>query len=201
MNNENEWREVGPGTPTNVWLETKNSVLFAENEKTTETFCRIIEIGGEPEWIWRDGTTTVTHHSLSAPTHWRWLTEPVYTHNNLIAALKCRENEWGKGKDTGIAFAGLEVAGEIGEAIEKAFDLITLAIAGGRMANVVKKLERERMEMPGSRATQQELADELGDVVISAARVAMKQKIHFEKAVKNKFNKTSIKLGFKTRMG
>jgi hypothetical protein len=62
------WEKVGDGTPLNAWLETK---LYGE-EGHSESFCRLMSIGDEPEWIARDGRTTVTHHSYAAPTHWRW---------------------------------------------------------------------------------------------------------------------------------
>jgi hypothetical protein len=66
---EDGWHEVGPGTPVGCWLETKR-----EGEAgTNECFCRIMAIGDEPEWIDRDGATTVTHSTFAPPTHWRFL--------------------------------------------------------------------------------------------------------------------------------
>jgi hypothetical protein len=36
-----------------------------------------LSIGDDVEWIEREGgRTTVTHHSMAAPTHWRWPTPP-----------------------------------------------------------------------------------------------------------------------------
>jgi NTP pyrophosphatase (non-canonical NTP hydrolase) len=50
-----------------------------------------------------------------------------------------------------LAYKGNELAGEAGEA-----------------CNVIKKLERERLGMPGSRDTVAHLAEELADVIICA---------------------------------
>lgn len=120
--------------------------------------------------------------------------------HELQNALYKREEEWGKGKDADITFAATEMAGEVGEALEKAVDLIMLAVAAGKACNTLKKLARERYGMAGSRATKQELRDELGDVVICAARIANKESIHLGNAVCAKFNATSEKMNLKTRM-
>lgn len=63
-----EWFPAGPGTPLNMWLETKR-----DDEKGTNVcFARLLALGDEPEWVSRDGRTTVTHSTFTAPTHWRW---------------------------------------------------------------------------------------------------------------------------------
>lgn len=76
------------------------------------------------------------------------------------------------------SFWGVELAGEVGEA-----------------CNVVKKLERERMGMPGSRATVEQLAQELADIVICVDLLAMHYGIELGPAVEDKFNETSVKIG------
>lgn len=48
-----------------------------------------------------------------------------------------------------------------------------LAGEGGEVCNILKKLHREHLGIPGSRATKDQLADELGDVVICADLCAM----------------------------
>jgi NTP pyrophosphatase (non-canonical NTP hydrolase) len=77
------------------------------------------------------------------------------------------------------SFRACELAGEVGEA-----------------CNIIKKLERERMGMKGSRATQQELMDELADIVICVDLIAMDYKIDLLQAIREKFNATSNKYGF-----
>lgn len=94
----------------------------------------------------------------------------------LREANDARQKLWGV-KDP--MFAAVELAGEVGEAL-----------------NVVKKLERERLGMAGSRATVQELADELGDVVICCDLLAKVFGIDLDRATAEKFNKTSRKMGF-----
>lgn len=56
-----------------------------------------------------------------------------------------------------LSFYGGELLGEIGE-----------------VANVIKKLEREAGGVPGSRATKEMLASELGDVMICSGNLAIK---------------------------
>lgn len=72
------------------------------------------------------------------------------------------------------------------------------ALAGevGEACNVIKKLERERLGAAGSRATRDDLAEELADVLIYVDLLAAKFDIDLDRAVTNKFNKTSRKLGF-----
>jgi len=67
-----EWREVGDGTPLHVWLETKRE----GEDGSSECFARIIEVGGQVEWIDRQGYTTVTHSTFLPPTHWRFRVNP-----------------------------------------------------------------------------------------------------------------------------
>jgi len=81
------------------------------------------------------------------------------------------------------SFRGNELAGEAGEA-----------------CNVIKKLERDRLNLRGSRATIDQLAEELGDVIICVDLIAMEYGIDLAKAVREKFNKTSAKLGLAPRI-
>jgi NTP pyrophosphatase (non-canonical NTP hydrolase) len=100
----------------------------------------------------------------------------------LRKANKIRQIEW-DGDKVGILFRAIELAGEVGEAM-----------------NIVKKLERERLHIKGSRATIDELADEIADVVICADLLAMQLDIDLAEAVRRKFNATSAKYGLSTRL-
>jgi NTP pyrophosphatase (non-canonical NTP hydrolase) len=103
---------------------------------------------------------------------------------SLRAANIARDKEWNTGSEkVSLAFRGNELAGEVGEA-----------------CNVMKKLERERIGIRGSRATKEQLAEELADVVICADLIAMDEGIDLDAAVVAKFNSTSIKYALKTRM-
>ena len=103
---------------------------------------------------------------------------------SLRGANVARDIEWNTGTErTSLAFRGLELAGEAGEA-----------------CNVMKKLERERIGIRGSRATTEQLAEELADVVICADLIAMDQGIDLNAAIAAKFNATSQKYKLKTRM-
>lgn len=94
-----------------------------------------------------------------------------------------RHREWWIGVGPTLAFRGVELAGEAGEA-----------------CNVIKKLEREALGLKGSRATVEQLADELADVVICVDLIAMDMKIDLDHAVAAKFNKTSKARGLATMM-
>jgi NTP pyrophosphatase (non-canonical NTP hydrolase) len=106
---------------------------------------------------------------------------PAY--HSLAAAVLARKGEWESDARPDLSYYSNEMGGECGEA-----------------QNVVKKLERERMGMRGSRATLGQLAEELADVVICAYLVAREAGIDLEAAVPRKFNKTSRTNGYKTRM-
>lgn len=77
-----------------------------------------------------------------------------------------------------LSFRGNELAGETGEA-----------------CNVIKKLERERHGWVGSKATKEQLAEELADVMIVADLIANEAGIDLADAVVAKFNATSRKVG------
>lgn len=94
-----------------------------------------------------------------------------------------RNNEWDPdNKITGL-FRVLEFAGEVGE-----------------LCNVVKKLERERMGLPGSRTTLLDFASELADCQITLDLLAMQYTIDLAEATRLKFNETSKKLGWETKI-
>lgn len=101
---------------------------------------------------------------------------------SLREADKKRSSEW-NGGILSLSFRGLEMAGEAGEA-----------------CNEIKKLERERLGLVGSRTTLDKVAEELADVIISTDLIAMELGIDLGEAVKNKFNKTSENYGLKTRI-
>lgn len=104
-------------------------------------------------------------------------------HRTLRAANRARQAEWPGNDKVDLAFRGVEMAGEVGEA-----------------CNVIKKLERERRGIQGKRATLQQLADELADIVICADLVAMDAGIDLQSAIARKFNETSILEGLKARL-
>lgn len=101
----------------------------------------------------------------------------------LRAANIARQAEWDQDARITLSYRLNELAGETGEA-----------------CNVGKKIERERLGIRGSRATIEQLAEELADVVICADMVAMGEGIDLAEAVAAKFNATSEKVGLATRM-
>lgn len=80
-----------------------------------------------------------------------------------------------------LTFRSTELAGEVGEA-----------------CNIIKKIERERLGLVGSRASLEELAEELADIIICTDLIAMDLNIDLSEAVKKKFNKTSDKYNLQT---
>lgn len=103
--------------------------------------------------------------------------------SSLREANEVREQEWDPDSRITIEYRGNELAGEVGEA-----------------CNIIKKLARERLGIRGSRATTEQLAMELADVVICADLIAMQAGIDLESAVIRKFNGTSEKYGLNTRL-
>lgn len=72
------------------------------------------------------------------------------TYHTLRDANAARQDEWDpKGDAKNLDWRMNELAGEVGE-----------------VCNILKKLRRERCGIPGSRATRDDLADELADVLI-----------------------------------
>lgn len=111
------------------------------------------------------------------------LCEPRYYHT-LSQANAIRQKEWDSDNKITPSYRGNELAGETGEA-----------------CNVIKKLERERLGIAGSRDTPEHLGQELADVVICAFLCAMDYpSINLEREIALKFNATSEKIGLRTRM-
>lgn len=108
--------------------------------------------------------------------------EPL-TFSALARACADRNIEWHGETQPNLLFRATELGGEVGEAL-----------------NVVKKLAREREGWPGSRATVDDLADELADVVICAMHVANCEGIDLGAAIVRKFNAISKKLDLKTML-
>lgn len=94
-----------------------------------------------------------------------------------------RAAEWTGTDKLGLSFRGVELAGETGEA-----------------CNVIKKIERENRGHVGSRASIEDLQEEIADVVICADLIAREAGFDLGEAVRRKFNKTSEKYGLSTRL-
>lgn len=101
----------------------------------------------------------------------------IYT--DLRTANADRQALWDKDNKLDGAYRGNELAGETGEA-----------------CNIIKKLERERLGIGGSRATIEQLREEIADVVICADLIAMHYGFDLNEAVRDKWNASSKKLGF-----
>jgi NTP pyrophosphatase (non-canonical NTP hydrolase) len=110
-----------------------------------------------------------------------------YLTENGFAALREanveRQAEWDPEKKIDIAYRGNELAGEVGEA-----------------CNVIKKIERERRGIRGSRDTVEHIAEELADVIVCVDLIAAGEGIDLWQAVRTKFNITSEKVGLATRL-
>lgn len=94
-----------------------------------------------------------------------------------------RQKEWDANDKLTLTYWGNALAGEVGEA-----------------CNVIKKIERERLGLMGSRATLDQLADELADALIYIDLIGLAEGIDMAEAVRRKFNATSEKVGLKTRL-
>jgi hypothetical protein len=119
---------------------------------------------------------------------------------DLRLANKARQIEWDADNQITAAYRGNELAGEVGEALEQAMSVILMGAAAGRICNVIKKLERERMGIRGARETLAHLAEELADGIICFDLAAMDFDVDLGEAVRAKFNATSEKNGLKTRL-
>jgi len=118
------------------------------------------------------------------------LARPVTAPSGTVLSLHAlrrsnvaRQAEWDSAGVIDLSYRGNELAGEVGEA-----------------CNVIKKLERERLGIRGSRDTVEHLAEELADVVICVDLIAMATGIDLSAAVVAKFNATSEKVGLETRL-
>jgi hypothetical protein len=122
------------------------------------------------------------------------------TYHTLREANIARQKEWDAANVLGSSFKSIELSGEIGEALEAALLVIALGVAGGRAANIIKKLEREKAGLRGSRATLADLAKELADIEICNDLLAMDYEINMDEEVSKKFNEVSIRLGMETML-
>lgn len=102
---------------------------------------------------------------------------------SLAQANTLRQREWDPENRVTLAYRGNELAGEVGE-----------------LCNVLKKLERERLGIKGSRATKLQAEQELADVIICASLIANDLDIDLWQAVVEKFNTTSARVKLKTRL-
>jgi len=102
---------------------------------------------------------------------------------SLRTANEARQKEWDGDGKISLSYRGNELAGECGEA-----------------CNVIKKLDRENLGLPGSRDTVAHLAEELADVIICVDLIALRFGIDLNKAVMQKFNETTEKVRLLTRL-
>ena len=102
---------------------------------------------------------------------------------DLRKANKKRAIEWNGGKPAPLSFAFMELAGEVGEA-----------------CNAAKKIARHEMGWAGGSDERANLIEELADVQICLDLCAMHLEVDLTEATRKKFNKTSEKHGFKTRL-
>lgn len=101
----------------------------------------------------------------------------------LQLANAIRNKEWDPHNVCTPLFHATELGGECGEALNK-----------------IKKYEREKLGLRGSRATIEEIAEELSDVIICCALVANAYNIDLSKSVITKFNETSEKNSLSVRL-
>lgn len=106
--------------------------------------------------------------------------------DQLRVANEKREVEWTVNctETPGVAFAAMELAGEVGE-----------------LCNELKKVERKRLGLVGGKEIDYDaIADELGDVVVCVDLLAHTLGVDLGAAVRRKFNKTSTKHNFETKI-
>lgn len=104
-------------------------------------------------------------------------------YDNLRDACVARDVEWDPERKLTALFFSTELGGEVGEVL-----------------NIVKKLEREKMGIAGTRATIEQLADEIADARICLQNLANRYGVDIDKVTAQKFNATSIKVGLKTAL-
>jgi NTP pyrophosphatase (non-canonical NTP hydrolase) len=75
-----------------------------------------------------------------------------------------------------------------------------LAEEAGEVCGVIKKLARETLDLVGTRSSHECLSEELADTVIVADLIAMQAGIDLAAAITNKFDKTSQRFGFVTKI-
>lgn len=103
--------------------------------------------------------------------------------HNLQVANQNRNEQWDPDHKLTPLFFACELAGEVGE-----------------VCNMVKKIEREKLGLLGSRTTHRELEAEIGDALICLALLANAYDINLEFVTARKFNETSEALGLEERL-
>lgn len=103
------------------------------------------------------------------------------TFNVLRGANRRRQEEWPGNEHADVPFRAIELAGEAGE-----------------VAEAVKKFLRAERGIKGSTATREDIADEMGDLLVSLDLLANQLGIDLGRAVEKKFNATSEKYGMRT---
>lgn len=106
------------------------------------------------------------------------------TFNVLRDANRRRQQEWPGNEKADVAFRAIELAGEAGE-----------------VAEAIKKFLRAERGIKGSTATREDVASEMGDLLVSLDLLADSLGISLGDAVRSKFNATSEKYGMRTYLG
>lgn len=106
------------------------------------------------------------------------------TFNVLRSANQNRQKEWPGNDQADAAFRALEVAGEAGE-----------------LSEAMKKWLRSERGIKGSTATKEDIASEMGDLLVALDLLADEMDIDLGAAARQKFNKTSQKYGMRTYIG
>lgn len=104
-------------------------------------------------------------------------------YRSLAQAVKARQAEWDPDGKISLLYHVLELVSEAGE-----------------LGNCIKKHERERLGLPGSRSTHKAVLDELADVQICLHLVANKLGVDLDEITRGKFNETSTRLNLSTRL-
>lgn len=122
---------------------------------------------------------------------------PKKVYPNLKEATEARRDLWDRTSKVAMpmSFWGIEVTGEVGEVLEIISAAIQMGASAGKAANLIKKIERERFGLPGSRTTIQALAKEIADVVITCYLLASAVGVDLDEEVPKKFNETADAVG------
>lgn len=105
------------------------------------------------------------------------------TFDDLRTANNERQKLWEASGAFSLEYLGCALAGEVGEA-----------------CNVIKKLARAKLTDIGSKATANQLAEELADCIIYIDLIARREGIDLEDAVRTKFNAVSNKYNLGVRI-
>lgn len=118
--------------------------------------------------------------------------------DTLRHANRARQKEWDPDSKITMEFRAIEFGGEAGEALGALLDVIDemartirLGAVSGAVLNLSKKLARQRMGLRGTTTSNEALAAELADVVLTADLLAEDAGIDLGEAVRAKFNKVS----------